>query len=92
MKEILREMEHNGVDSHAIKSAASTVMRDVEKLGKATQAAAKEVGQELFEKGQAKFSEKSQEISKYVQKYPLRVVLGAVGLGFVLGMIRKAVK
>jgi len=93
MRESLRQVEETPAPvASEIRDAASAVVQDVEKLGKAARDAVKERGHDLYEKGQSKFREASREVEGYVQKYPLRVLLGALGVGIVLGLIQRARK
>lgn len=61
-----------------LNEAASTIVRGVGKFGKKT----KMVGEE-------KIMQVEKEVEDYMKKFPLRFVLGAVGVGLVIGWLAK---
>ncbi|HEX5035941.1 MAG TPA: hypothetical protein VFX30_02140 [bacterium] len=71
--------------TEGIRDAASTLMEDVTKLGKAT----REDASALLERGQEKAHKLGAQAQAYVAKYPFRTLAVAVGAGFVLGFLKR---
>jgi len=83
MRENVKHREESLTEG--IRDAASTLMEDVSKLGKAT----REDASALLEKGQEKAQKLGTQVQAYVAKYPFRTLAIAVGAGFVLGLLKK---
>lgn len=71
-------LKHREELTEGIKEAASTLLEDVEKLGKVTR-----------EAGQERFREVESQFEGFVRKYPMRIVFLAAGAGFLLGFLKR---
>jgi len=77
-------------------NSASTLKKDVEQLGKAMKEVAedsvdyvRENVMDYYQKGQEMVQDASESMEGKIKKYPLRSLLIAAGVGFLLGVLRK---
>ena len=98
MRESLKQKEESLTEG--ISEAASAILDDVSKLGKATREAATDSIERvqknlqknvsaLYERGHGKAQAVGTQVEGYVKKYPLRTLMIAAGVGFVLGFLKR---
>jgi ElaB/YqjD/DUF883 family membrane-anchored ribosome-binding protein len=87
MRENVKHKEESLTEG--IRDAASTLMEDMSKLGKATREAASDSASALLERGQERAQKMSTQVQGYVAKYPFRTLAIAVGAGFILGFLKR---
>lgn len=76
--------------------AASTLVNDIEEVGRITKEAAteglhhvQENMSEYLQKGQKKMMEVEKKVETQIQQYPLRALLIAAGVGLLIGFVVK---
>lgn len=78
-KEVVRD------DLKQVRDDLHDVVQDVSKLGRAT----KDIGMEKLGELQGYLKTVEHQVGGYVQKNPVRVLLAALGVGFIVGLLRR---